>query len=465
MSATATRARTTAPLAIPGPAGHRLLGMAGALRGDLLGTLRAGFAHHGDVVAYRVGPVRGPQRLRRTVVAFHHPDDVRRVFTDVESFTRLTTSYGVLRELFGVNLVTANGGEWRRQKRLLQPLFTRAAAGQYAELIAAEARAVVERCHHVPGPAIDAARAMEAYALRVLGRTLFKDDRGIDDDTIAALERLVPVVGAQVRARATQLLRFPLRWPTPSNRRFAETRAALHATIERVLARNAQHDTGPAHPHELDLLSRLRDARDPEGEQPLSEQEVRDQALIFLIAGHTTTSNALTSTLHLLGCHPQIQERVAASAAAGRAGADFREDDPVRAAVQEGLRLHPPSYVLGRHVGPGGTELGGRGLAPGTDVLVSPWITHRHPDFWSEPETFDPWRFVGADDRPPYAYFPFGGGARACIGRHFALLESTILVRALLERCRLESLDANVPMDQLISMRPAGPVRIRCHPR
>jgi cytochrome P450 len=453
MSATATRERAGAASApIAGPAGHPLLGMAAALRGDLLGTLQDGFARYGDVVAYRIGPARGPQRLRRLAVALHHPDDVRRVLTDMDAFTRLTSSYGVLRELFGINLVTANGEDWRRQKRLLQPLFTRAAAGRYAELIAHEAHAVVERCWSAPSGTLDASRAMEEYALRVLGRTLFEDERGIDDDTIAALERLVPLVGAQVRARATQPVRVPLRWPTPRNRRFAETRDALHATIERVLAR--QRHTGPARPDDVDLLSRLRHARDPEGERPLSEQEVRDQALIFLIAGHTTTSNALCSTLHLLGRHAEIQERVALGG-----------DQLARAAVQEGLRLHPPSYVLGRRVGAGGAEVAGHRLPAGTDVLVSPWITHRHPGFWSEPEAFDPWRFVGADDRPPYAWFPFGGGARACIGKHFALLESTILVRALLARCRLESLDADYPMAQLISMRPSGPVRVKCHPR
>jgi cytochrome P450 len=453
MTATRTRpAAAAAHIASPGPAGHPLLGMAGALRGDLLGTLQAGFAAHGDVVAFRVGPARGPRRLQRQVVAFRHPDDVRRVFTDREAFTRRTTSFGVLRELFGVNLVTADGDDWRRQKRLLQPLFTRAAAGRYAALIEDEARAVVERVGREPGDTIDGLRTMERYALRVLGRTLFKDDRGIDETTVAALERLVPVVGRQLHARARQPLRLPLDWPTPRNRRFAETRDALRATIERVLAR--QQDASPARLDSVDLLSELRNARDPEGERPLSTEEVRDQALIFLIAGHTTTSNALCSTLYLLGRHPAIQEQIAEGG-----------DELARAAVQEGLRLYPPSYVLGRRVGADGAEVAGYELPPRTDVLVAPWSTHRHPEFWSDPELFDPCRFVGGHERPAYAWFPFGGGARTCIGRHLALLESSILVRTLLERCRLESLDLHYPMSQLTSVRPSRPVRIACRPR
>jgi cytochrome P450 len=451
MTATAIRPRTApaSAAAIPGPSGHPLLGMMPALRTDLLGTLLDGFTAHGDVVAYRVGPARGPHRL---VVALHHPDDVRRVFTDLDAFTRRTRSYRTVRELFGTNIATADGDDWRRQKRLLQPLFTRTAANRYTHVVEEEARTVVERIGRERVSTIDALRTTEHYALRVLGRTLFNDDRGIDEDTIAALERLVPVVSRQIPARARQALRLPLRWPTPRNRRFVETRDALHATIERMLAR--RQDADPARHDAADLLSQLRDARDPEGGQPLSSQEVRDQAMMFLLAGYTTTSSALCSTLHLLGRHPEIQDQIATGG-----------EELARAAMEEGLRLHPPSYVLGRRVGDGGAEVGGYELPPGTDVLVSPWITHRHPDVWHDPNRFDPSRFVGPPERPPYAWFPFGGGARACIGRHLSLIESQSFLRVLLERFRIESLDADMPMDQLSTMRPSRPVRIRCRPR
>ncbi len=449
MTATAIRAAPRPATALPGPSGHPLIGMAGALRGDLLGTLQEGFARYGDVVAYRVGPARGP---RRVVVALHHPDDVRRVFTDMETFTRRTASYRTVRELFGANIATAEGADWQRQKRLLQPLFTRVAANRSAGVIEEEARAAVERIGPERVSIVDALRTTEHYALRVLGRTLFNDNRGIDEDTVAALERLVPVVSRQIPARARQTLRLPLRWPTPRNRRFAQTRDALHATIERVLTH--KQDADPIRRDGTDLLSQLREARDPEGTRPLSAQEVRDQAMMFLLAGYTTTSSALCSTLQLLGRHPELQDRIAAGG-----------DDLALAAVEEGLRLHPPSYVLGRRVGDGGGEVAGHELPPGTGVLVSPWITHRHPDFWHHPERFDPWRFVGAPERPPYAWFPFGGGARACIGKHLSLIESRSFVRALLERCRIESLDADMPMDQLSTMRPSRPVRIQCRPR
>lgn len=446
---------------IPGPAGDPLLGMARPLRRDPLGTLSKGFAAHGDLVAYRVGPARGPARLRRHVVAVHEPDEVRRVLTDMDTFTRATTSYRVLQELFGLNIVTTNGTAWRRQKRTLQPLFTRKTVVQYAELIEAEARKAVEQPRLEPDGTIDAAYAMEQYALRVLGHTLFKERDGIDEQTVAALERLVPVVGHVVRGRASQLVRLPLALPTRRNRRFVATQRALYATVDRVLERRARQDGSGAEGDD-DLLRHLQDARDPESGVPLSSDEVRDQALIFLLAGHTTTSNALTTTLYLLGRHPEVQEQVAEAAAAPLP--DLDSPDLVRASVQEALRLYPPAYVLGRCTA-SDTEIGGHPVAAGTLVLVSPWVTHRHPDWWDEPDRFDPQRFLRGDRRARQAWFSFGGGARSCIGRHFALLEASILIRALLRRHRIEALDPDVPLDALISLRPAGKVRLRWHPR
>jgi cytochrome P450 len=139
-------------------------------------------------------------------------------------------------------------------------------------------------------------------------------------------------------------------------------------------------------------------------------------------------------------------------------------EDLVRATVQEAMRLYPPSYALGRRA-MADTELGGHAVSAGALVLVVPWLTHRDPRFWPEPERFDPLRFVGEHDRPPFAYMPFGGGARTCIGRHVAMLESTTMIRALLRRFRVESLDATLPLSQLMSMRPLGPVRVRLHRR
>jgi cytochrome P450 len=390
------------------------------------------------------------------LVAVFHPDGVRQVLGDERVFTRQTTSFWVLRELFGENLVTATGDVWRRQKRTLQPLFTARHVEQYASLVQAEARQAVRGLDLGSDAVVDIAEAMEGYALRILGRTLFRAEGGIHDDTVAVLGRLVPIVGELLQRRAMQAVRLPLAWPTARNRRFVNTRTELYATVERVLDRRAGHETADVAD---DLLGRLLQAREPDTGAPLSAQELRDQTLIFLIAGHTTTSNALTSTLHLLACHPEVQEQVAQAAVSANGDGNL-----VLAAVQEGMRLSPPSYAIGRRV-LADTELDGHAIRAGTTVLVSPWITHRHPEFWDDPEHFDPMRFIDGQTRVPYVYFPFGGGARTCIGRHFATLEATTMVRELLSAYKLVALDEHIPRAQQLSLRPSGPVRVRCQPR
>jgi cytochrome P450 len=441
---------------IPGPSGHPLFGMAGPLRADLLGTLERGFERYGDLVRYRVGPRRGPRALRREIVGVYHPEGIHRVLSEERVFTRETTSFRVLRELFGENIATANGASWRRQRRTLQPLFTRAQAERYAGAIGSEAERMVWDVGQAPGRVIDLAATMERYTLRVLGRTLFGDHGdGLGDDVAGALSRLVPVVGRLVQSRASGPLRLPLAWPTGANRRFVHLRVELYATVDRVLARRARREPADS---DGDLVSRLRTTRDPDTGAPLSAEEVRNQALIFLLAGHTTTTSALTSTLYLLARDAETQERVA------EAAASIHRDPLVEGAVKEGLRMYPPAHVIGRHVLED-AEIEGRRLAAGTDVLVSPWVTHRHPAFWAEPERFEPRRFLEAGARSQYAYFPFGGGGRTCIGRHFALLELTVLVRELLRAFRLQALDDDLPRAQLITLRPSGPVRVRCRPR
>ncbi len=461
MSATAShaggRAHAHPPARLPGPAGHPLLGMAAALRRDLLGTLQDGFAQHGDVVAYRVGPARGPRRLRQLLVAVRHPDDVRRVMVETDVFVRRTPSHDVVRELFGETIVTLESERWRQRKRILQPLFTRRRVSQYTGLLKAEADRVTERWRDLGVHEVDVMPAMEQHALRVLGQTIFAQEDLVDGVTAAALERLVPRLGEQVAERVMQALRPPLFVPTPRNRRFRALRAELHGTIERVLARGERDDRDGAG----DLLSRLRDARDPHDGAALPGRGVRDEAFMLMLAGYTTTADVLISALHLLGRHPDVQERVAASA---RDSAGGDAEDLVHATMREAMRLHPPSYALGRRAA-ADTELGGHPVPAGALVVVVPWATHRDPRFWPDPERFDPFRFVGEHDRPRFAYMPFGGGPRACIGRHVAMLESTTMIRAVLRRYRIESLDATLPLSQLMSMRPLGPVRVRLIPR
>jgi cytochrome P450 len=409
----------------------------------VLGFMLDSFRRHGDVVAYRFGPRRGG--LGRTVVGAYHPDDVHRVLTGTgPAFSRQTVGYGVMALALGEGLLTTEGDTWRRQRRTLQPLFTRRRVEGYAALMADEAQRVVADGPVVAGDVVDLHLLMMRYTLRVVGRALFGEDV---DEFIDDLHDQVPRLSSLIRARMIQVVQPPLSWPTPRNRRFTGLRAAQYALIDELLARTA----GSAGDGD-NLVSRLRAARDPETGEPLSAQEIRDQALVFLMAGHETTAGALTFTLDQLGRHPEVQDKVAA------------DDDLVRAALLEGMRLYPPVYATERKAVTD-SVLGGHPVPGGTLVFTAPWVTHRHPAFWPEPDRFDPMRFVGEQDRPRYAYFPFGGGPRACIGEHFAMLEATVLLKAVLERHRIEAVDGPPRLGAFVTLRPAGPVPVRLTPR
>jgi cytochrome P450 len=233
--------------------------------------------------------------------------------------------------------------------------------------------------------------------------------------------------------RAMSPLAPPASWPTPDNRRAARAQRALYAVVDELVAR--RRHAGAA--GDEDLLSRLLRARDPEGREPMDVQQVRDEALIFLLAGHETTSTALTFTLHLL-------VRIQTSAARPpRARFRPRRQDPgarprARARAhddgdQRGGHLSTPAYALGR-LSVTEHEIGGGTIPAGAYVVVSQFATHRHPHFWDHAEAFDPARFSAERERArhPHAYFPFGAGPRACTGSHFAMLEAIIALALLL---------------------------------
>src|SRR6266540_3820256 len=382
---------TTLRATIPGPAGHPILGMGPAFRRDPLCCMLDGFREYGDLVAYPFGPRRGP--LRRVAVAAYHPDYVHQVLTTTgPAFGRQTVGFSTLAEVLGRGLLTTEGEVWRRQRRTLQPLFTRRRVAGYTELMCAEAeRAVAEGAG---GAAVDLHALMQRYALRVVGRALFGEDI---EEIIGELQPLVPALSDLVMQRTTQVMRMPLDWPTLRNRRLSLLRDTEYALVDRILAERAD----PAAVSSDDLLSRLYAAADPE---------------------------------------------------------------LARAALLEGMRLYPPAYATER-MALADTEIAGYLVPRGTAVFLSSWVTHRHPVFWPEPDRFDPQRFLGDQDRPRYAYFPFGGGPRSCIGEHFALLEATVLLQALLSRYRVVALDAELPVAPLVTLRPAAPVRARLSPR
>jgi cytochrome P450 len=443
----------------PHPRANLLLGSALDLRKSQIRTYERVMREHGDVVRLVVGP----PGVRFGLYCVFHPDGVRAVLAGSrEGYSKGNRFYKQIARAFGSGLLTSEGELWQRQRRLVQPLFTRRQIATYAELMAEEAAAVAGRWDRATrnGGVVDANADMVRLALRVVGRAIFGDDVAKAGDV---LDSAFPVLNRHTFRRATSPLAPPASWPTPDNRRAAGARRALYGVVDELIAR--RHQAGA---HGEDLLSRLLRARDPDTGEAMNVQQVRDEALIFLLAGHETTSTAMTFTLYLLGRHPHEQRLVddeLDSVLDDRAPTldDATALERTAMAIKEAMRLYPPAYALGR-LSETDDEIGGYSIPAGSYVVVSQFATHRHPRFWENPEAFDPTRFTPERERArhPHAYFPFGAGPRACIGSHFAMLEALIAIAVVLQRFRIRSEQEDVPLDTAgITLRPKGAVPIQ----
>jgi cytochrome P450 len=451
------------PASLPSPPRRRaspFLGSALELRRSQIETYERAMHEQGDVVCLPIGP----PGIRVDLFVAFHPDGVQRVLAGTRGrYTKANRFYREIAANIGMGLLTSEGARWERQRRLIQPLFTRRQVAGYSALMAEESAALAERWAGGPDT-LDVHEEMIHLTLRVVGRSIF----GADVDRAADVLRWAfPIVTAHTFRRGTTPVALPASWPLPANRRAARARRALYGVVDELIERRKASGADGD-----DLLSRLLASRDADTGEAMADQQVRDEALVFLLAGHETTSTALTFTLHLLGRHPDEQERVHAELAAVLDGRPPTAEDAhalerTAMVVKEAMRLYPPAYATGRRA-EAADELGGYRIPEGAEVAVSPWATHRHPRFWDDPEAFDPERFTPEREaaRHPYAYFPFGRGPRACIGSNFAMLESLTAVAVLVQRFRIEAPPDPVVLDTAgITLRPKGPVPVRLHRR
>jgi cytochrome P450 len=411
---------------------------------------------YGDVVRL----VAGPPGFRFEVTAVFHPDGVQHVLAVAEDrYSKQTRIFRALAVDIGWGLLTSEGELWRRQRRLIQPLFTPKQVDSYAAVMAEETSALLDRWSARSDTLIDAHAEMIRLTLRVVGRAIFGDDL---DETENVLRWAFPIVTRQTFRRAMTPLPIVRRLPTPTNREAARARSAVYRIVDELIARRRRAGNDGD-----DLLARLMRARDPDTDEAMSERQVRDEALIFLLAGHETTATLLTFTLHLLAQHPDEQLLVRGEADAVLNGSAPTAGDVVNLVrtemvLKEAARLYPPAYGIGRRARVD-DEIDGYRIPAGRIVVVSQWSTHRHPQFWSAPEAFDPERFAPDQEarRHRYAYFPFGRGPRACIGSRFAMLEAAIALPMIVQRYELRADQVPVELNPIgVTLRPRREVPI-----
>lgn len=419
------------PAALPSPPGLPLIGQWSAFRRDKLSLLRR--------VARECRDLGRLDLAGTSVIVVSSAALTQEILLDRSpAFAKMRGLGELSRPLLGDGLLSTDGEVHRRKRRLMASAFTpRGVARHAATMTDYTAR---HRAAWADGAVVDLASELMTLTRAIIGKVLFGEG-GLDEGSsgAAALGAVMDHLIGTMRA----LWSAPFRWPTPANRRMKHAIAALDGLIKQAVERSAQATSTTRDALPSDVVSALLAARDEQGEG-MTREHVRDELVTLILAGHETTANALAWVFDLLMAHPEAYARAEAEIDRVLGERTPTPDDLAtlpfgRAVVKETLRLYPPAYLLGR-VTTGAASVGGCDVGGATPVMVNVFGMHRRPDYFAEPDTFRPERFLdGAEGKiAPGAYLPFGAGPRVCIGNHFALMETQLLLTSLMQGARFE---------------------------
>jgi cytochrome P450 len=386
--------------------------------------------------------------------------------TQADAFFKSLGLSVFLRPVLGNGLLTSEQDFHARQRRLIAPALSHKRIASYADTMAERAARTVASWRD--GDSFDLSETMMRLTLEIVGKTLF--DAEVSADAGVVGDALSEVMTNTI-ASLSSILPIPPVVPTPRNLANRRARKRLDAIVYGFIADRRRRADGP---ERTDLLSLLLAARDEDGSR-MNDKQVRDEAMTLFLAGHETTANALTWALILISKHPDVRARAEAEAAPlVQRGRPLTMDDlkalPFNLAVmKEAMRLYPPAYIIGRRTmrdvlvpgeRPGETSR----IAKGKVVFVNVLGMHRRPDLFPDPDRFDPTRFLGDRERaiPKFAYIPFGGGPRVCIGNHFAMMEGHLLLASIVGAATLDLASSReIATQPLVTLRPRGEVRVR----
>ncbi|TMD25828.1 MAG: cytochrome P450, partial [Chloroflexi bacterium] len=391
----------------PGPSWHTAAWNTVKFARQTLSFLQELRERYGDLVT--LPTIVGPWTL------VFHPDGVRHVVQENHfNYRKGGISHQVLRLTLGNGLLTNNGESWLHQRRLIQPVFHRQRIAAFGRLMTESALAWTEETNIDTQQPLDLFQEMSGLTLSIVCQALFGTDMLVHKERVFQATSTINHLEAQA-FYVPGLLSLP----TPQRYRLYEARNTLYTVVDELIAKRRQAST------ENDLLTMLLQARDEETGEGMTDGQVRDEVVTLMAAGQETTSNALCWTLVLLAQHPDIEARLQQEyqqVLGGRAPQieDLPQLKLSRMVLEESMRLYPPAWAFARSA-IDEDEIGGYLIPKGAYVLVFPATTHRHPDFWERPDVFDPERFEPsrAAGRHRFAYFPFGGGPRVCIGNQF----------------------------------------------
>jgi len=411
---------------IPGPGSLEVV--RDLRKNDFLAYIGQLWQAYGDTFQLRLGP--------RKLIFAMHPDAIRHInVTNRQNYDKLGSYDFVRRYLIGEGLVASTGELWRRQRKLMSPFFTPRGVGAYAEIMLRDGMKLLERWESLAQSeqTVEIGEEMTLVTAAIILKAMFSTET---DEEIVEMKEAVETMVSFVNDGQTGL-NLPVWLPTGSNRRYRAARDKVHLYINSLIA---QRRLLPEAQWPHDLLTRLMQARDEETGEHMTESLLRDESITMFFAGHETTARTMSATWYALASNPVAAMRLHEELDAVLGDRyptveDLHHLPYTLQVIKEVLRLYPPAPFYARDA-VGADTLDGYAIPAGGAVMLSPYFTHRHPDFWEDPLQFDPDRWTPEREagRHPYAYHPFAAGQRICIGNNFSLLESHILLALLAKR-------------------------------
>lgn len=409
--------------------------------------------------------------LRRDLNILQTAEDVKYVLQENNRNYHKSEAYKILATFLGNGLLTSEEDFWRRQRKLAQPAFYKQRLALMADMMAQETEALVAdwQAHDVALPR-DISKDMMRLTLNIVTKALFSTDVG---DRISGISAALDDIMHFADQTLKSFIRPPLSIPTPRNKKFLAAVAKVEEVIYGIInGRREERKRNPDLRHD-DLLDMLMHTRDEETGEMMSDGQLRDEVTTIFMAGHETTANALSWAFYLLAKHPEVVEKIREEGKAVFAKEETSTFEKARElkytlqVVQEVLRLYPPAWVISRR-SLAEDQIGPYLFPPNSYFLISPYTLHRRPEYWDAPDVFNPDRFSeeNSKNRPTYAYLPFGGGPRLCIGNNFALMEMQLVLAILLRdfEVSLLSEDQIIEPEPMVTLRPKGGVFLKIKP-
>lgn len=442
-----------------------MLGAAPAIARDPLAFFEANRSR-GPVYSFWM---RSNLRYAMLVHVLTDPAAVGHVLKTNAQNYRKSAAYRRLGRAVGQGLLTSEGDLWRGRRRVVAPAFRAVPDEVLAGEVMRGVRLMLEDSW-LPaaraGRPVDVGTDARRLALAVVGRALMSEDLARrSDEVVRAVRYFLSYGERHIRA----VVPVPDWIPTRANRRFRWALGVMDELVYRTIDMHLRvSDSDSWYLPRDDFVARIVAATDPETGKRLDRRAIRDEVMTMLIAGHETTANALAWAFYLLATHPEVQDRLAHELADALDGREPRHEDlrrlPYTGRVfREALRLYPPAWMLAR-IALADDTISGYRIPAGSRVAVSPYLVHRDPRLWREPEAFDPDRFAPGGEAsrlPEFAYFPFGGGPRACVGRNFAALEACLVLAAVAQRFAFEPPGRPVNPTASVTLLPERPIRLR----